>query len=575
MVPVYQTYPDPKNTWPLLLRLITFCVISGVIVIWLGLPSYLQVPFLAYCVITLAALVLLIIRNKIEFPFVYRSLIALQLMIEIVNEVGIVYSTGSLYSPFSTLFLLTIVSAAMVYRLVGTLFIASLVSVAYAAVTWFNAYLMAPGHKTIPSGNENLYSADDILFYSTFLHILIFYLVAFIAGYLAQRLQSKDKELHSTSTALKKARLETGDILWHLNCGLITLDRQGDIVFYNRTAQDILGLIESEVSGKNCRMIFGGRLTCLADNLISVLNSEELSSRSELEILDQNGKSMPIGISTSILYDEDMEIRGVIAIFQDLTEAKRLEARMRRADRMAAIGELSACIAHEIRNPLASISGSVEVLKNELDVENDNRQLMSLIIKESSRLNNILSDFLLYARVGRSRFQKVELNHVISDSIELIRRHPAYHDGIRIEMLAENHITYISGDEDQIRQLLLNLGVNACEALAAGPGYIRFEVTTENNPGGDDDIILKVCDDGPGIASDQLETVFLPFHSAKKGGTGLGLSIVARLMEAMNGKVELMSQPGKGTEFHLHFRSISWESHATGGQPVSPLIIPQ
>ena len=573
MVPVHQTYPDLKNAWLLPLRMITFCLISGVVVIWMGLPSYLQVPFLAYCVITLAALAVLIIRNRIEFPLVYRSLIALQFAIEIVNEVGIVYTTGSLYSPFSTLFLLTIVSAAMVYRLVGTLFIASLVSVAYAAVTWFNAYLMAPGHKTIPSGNENLYSADDILFYSTFLHILIFYLVAFISGYLAQRLQSKDKELHSTSTELKKARLETGDILWHLNCGLITLDRRGDIVFYNRTAQAILGLTESEVSGKNCRLVFDGRLACLADNLISVLHSDEISSRSELEIVNLEGESIPIGISTSILYDEEMKIRGVIAIFQDLTEAKRLEARIRRADRMAAIGELSACIAHEIRNPLASISGSVEVLKNDLSLDGDNRQLMELIIKESSRLNNILSDFLLYARVGRSRFQKVELNHVISDSIELIRRHPAYHDGIKIELLAENHITYISGDEDQIRQLLLNLGVNACEAMAVGPGRLQFEIVTETDQKGFDNVILKVRDNGPGIPAGELENVFLPFHSAKKGGNGLGLSIVSRLMEAMDGKVELSSEPGQGAEFLLYFRGISRETPVAGDQPVFPSVL--
>lgn len=541
--------------------------------IWLGFPSYLQAPFLAYCFITLAMLVMLLGLKRLNSPFVYGFLMTLQFAVEIITEAGIVYTTGSLYSPFSAMFLLTIVSAALVYRLAGTLLVASFVSLTYAVVTWINAYLLVPGSKTIPSMKEGLYTASDILFYSTFLHILIFYLVAFISGYLAQKLQSKDKELHSASAALKKARLDTGDILRHLNCGLITLDMQGDIVFFNRTAESILNLKESEVSGKNCREVFGGHLSCLADNLISVLNSKEWLARSEFEVEDPNGKIVPIGISTSVLYDGEFGLRGVIAIFQDLTEAKELEEKVRQADRMAAIGELSACIAHEIRNPLASISGSVEVLKNDLALDGDNKKLLSLIIKESSRLNHILSDFLLYARVGRSRFQKVELNRILSDVIELIRRHPAYHDKIKIEFLAENPITYISGDEDQVKQLLLNLGVNACEALEENAGHIRFEIRLEKEPVGDGFVRLIVKDDGPGIPAERIDKVFLPFYSTKKNGTGLGLSIVSRLIQALDGKVEIQSQLGQGTEFRLRFRALGREMKISSKANATPVIL--
>lgn len=575
MVTVNQTYPGVKSPWLLPLRLITFCLVSGVIVIWLGLPSYLQVPFLAYCFSTLAALISLLILRRFNFLMVYRLLIAMQFATEIACEAGIVYTTGSLYSPFSGLFLLTIVSAAMVYRLVGTLLTASLVSLAYASVTWLNSYLMAAGRHIIPSSGDGSGSADDILFYSTFLHILIFYLVAFISGYLAQKLQSKDKELLSASTELKKVRLDTGDILWHLNCGLITIDKKGDIVFFNRAAEAILGMKESDVSGRNCRDIFDSHLECLSKNLLAVLNSKDWLSRSEFEIVNREGRTVPIGISASILYDEDFGVRGVIAIFQDLTEAKQLEEKMRQADRMAAVGELSACIAHEIRNPLASISGSVEVLKNDLPVDGDNQKLLSLILKETSRLNNILSDFLLYARVGRSRFQKVELNRVLSDVIELIRRHPAYHEGIKIRLLTENHITYISGDEDHLKQLLLNLGVNACEALGANPGNIHFEVRSESDGEGKRAVRLTVTDDGPGISPENIDKIFLPFYSTKRGGTGLGLSIVSRLMESLDGHVEVRSQPGLGTEFRLLFRAFGQETVRPSDEPATPVVFPQ
>ena len=567
-------HPIVKSAWLLPLRMITFCVVAGVVVVWLGFPSYLHAPFFAYCVITLATLTVILLLRRLDFRVLYHFLIALHFGSEILNEAGIVYTTGSLYSPFSALFLLTIVSAALVYRLVGTLLVASLVSVAYAGVTWANAFLLAPGRNAVPAVNDGLFGAD-VIFYSTFLHILIFYLVAFVSGYLAEKLQSQDRALHSASAELKKARLDTGDILRHLNCGLITVSPQGAVVYFNRTAETILGLSETDVAGKNCRVAFAGSLAPLADNLLSALESHEWLARSEFDVADAGGKQIPLGISTSILYDGDSGIRGVIGIFQDLTEAKRLEEKMRHADRMAAVGELSASIAHEIRNPLASISGSVEVLKNELLLDGDNDRLMSLIVKETTRLDGILSDFLQFARVGRPQLRKVEVNRIVSDVIELIRRHPAYNNHVRIGLLAESNVTYMAGDEDQLKQVLFNLIINACEAFEGREGAVQLDISRYAVPGGGDGVNLVVRDDGPGIPSERLERIFLPFYSTKKNGTGLGLSIVSRLVEALGGRIEVRSEPGHGTEFHLFFRGI--KDHTLHGQSagLSTVTFPQ
>ena len=567
-------HPIVKSAWLLPLRMITFCVVAGVVVVWLGFPSYLHAPFFAYCVITLATLTVILLLRRLDFRVLYHFLIALHFGSEILNEAGIVYTTGSLYSPFSALFLLTIVSAALVYRLVGTLLVASLVSVAYAGVTWANAFLLAPGRNGVPAVNDGLFGAD-VIFYSTFLHILIFYLVAFVSGYLAEKLQSQDRALHSASAELKKARLDTGDILRHLNCGLITVSPQGAVVYFNRTAETILGLSETDVAGKNCRVAFAGSLAPLADNLLSALESHEWLARSEFDVADAGGKQIPLGISTSILYDGDSGIRGVIGIFQDLTEAKRLEEKMRHADRMAAVGELSASIAHEIRNPLASISGSVEVLKNELLLDGDNDRLMSLIVKETTRLDGILSDFLQFARVGRPQLRKVEVNRIVSDVIELIRRHPAYNNHVRIGLLAESNVTYMAGDEDQLKQVLFNLIINACEAFEGREGAVQLDISRYAVPGGGDGVKLVVRDDGPGIPSERLERIFLPFYSTKKNGTGLGLSIVSRLVEALGGRIEVRSEPGHGTEFHLFFRGI--KDHTLHGQSagLSTVTFPQ
>ena len=218
--------------------------------------------------------------------------------------------------------------------------------------------------------------------------------------------------------ALRRARLETDDILRHLNSGLLTVDARGNIIYFNRAAERILGYHEEDVKGMLCDEVFAERMPCLAQCLRDGLIAGLEHPRKELEITNLRGQKLPLGLSTSILREEDREMRGIIAIFSDLTEAKQLEAKVRTADRLAAVGELSASIAHEIRNPLAAISGSVEVLKREQQVSHENNRLMTLIVKESDRLTNILNEFLSYARIDRPAYNKVEICHLISEVLE-------------------------------------------------------------------------------------------------------------------------------------------------------------
>lgn len=552
----YLTSPGIKNTGLIILRLITFSLICGLIIGWLAYPSYLQGPLLGYGFITLALFLTMFFQRRWRAPLLLHLLMALHFISEISCEAGIVYTTGNLYSPFAALFLLTIVSAALIYRLVGTLLVATAVSIAYVGVVWINYGLFAGG-PTMIFGKGAPVTGDDTLFYSTFLHILIFYLVAFIAGYLAQKLQTRDRQLNSASVELYRARLATGDILRHLNSGLLTMTGQGEIVFFNHAAESILGLEGADVSGRDCRNVFSGRLAPLADGLLFALASGQQTARQEFEISDLQGRVLPIGVSTSILLNQDGTARGLIAIFQDLTQAKIMEERMRHADRMAVVGELAASMAHEIRNPLAAISGSVEVLKNDLTVSGDDEKLMSLIITETGRLNTMLSDFLMYARVGRMQFQKIEVQRIISDTIEIVRRHPSFSSSMTIEVEAAGELTYISGDADQLKQLLLNLAVNACEVMGETGGVIQFGATPFTDPDGEHMVAVTVRDTGPGIPAEILDKIFLPFFSTKKKGTGLGLAIVSRLIEAHNGRIEVSSILGHGTEFRLYFQGLA------------------
>ncbi|UCD18546.1 MAG: PAS domain S-box protein [Candidatus Zixiibacteriota bacterium] len=549
-----------RARWLLSLRLITYILISGIVIFRLRYPGFLGFPYFAYSFLTLLLPVLLVVRRWLNVTFVIRSTSYLQSLVEIFIIVCIVYMTGNVNSSYSGLFILTIISAALVSRLAGTLGIASVVSLSYAFVIWFGLGLgRSEGSAT--RALETIFSSQDAAFYSIFLHILTFFLVAFVSGYLVEHLRRKDRLLADTSQALRQAKLETDDILRHLSSGLLTIDSGGRVIFFNRAAEEILDISESDMKGRDFRDALAGRMSRLADNLNDVLQSQRHSRRGEVEIRKRDGTVVAIGVSTSLLADDQEGIRGVIVIFQDLTETKRLEEKIRIADRMAAVGELSAAISHEIRNPLAAISGSVEVLKAELNLVGENKRLLELIIKESCRLNQILADFLMYARSRRSNFNRIELCRLVSDVIEVIRKLPSYRPSISLRLLAVESFVYVYGDEDQIKQILINLIVNACEAINIPQGEII--VTIETGAAGEEEVVfLKVTDNGPGIEEEIHDRVFDPFFSTKRDGTGLGLAIVQRLSEGMGIDLFLHTGEEGGTTFILQFNKIPGASHA-------------
>ncbi|MDZ4723516.1 MAG: ATP-binding protein [candidate division Zixibacteria bacterium] len=536
--------------WFLPLRLASYVIIMAVVVVWMRYPTFLQPLIILYSLLTLGFTFTIASQRRLKLDSLTQALVALQFIFEISIESGIIYATGNVNSPFSGLFILTIVSAALAYRLIGTLVIASFVSFAYAFIVKFGYDQVGSVAFSFDSIASFLSIPEQVL-YSIFLHVLIFFLIAFISGYLAERLSKQDKRLADASRALKRAQLETDDILRHLNSGLLTLDAQGYLIYFNRAAERILGYSEATVKGLLCSEVFAERMPYLSTALLDGLHSHLGYPRKEVEIIDNEGKVVPLGLSTSVLLEENGSLRGVIAIFSDLTEAKEMENKVRAADRMAAIGELSASIAHEIRNPLAAISGSVEVLNQELRLSGDNGRLMDLIVKESHRLGKILSEFLTYARIDRPVYRKVELCHIISDVIELVRHHDSYRPNITMSLNSQESTVYVFSDEDLIKHLLINLALNACESFEGVEGKVTFVVSL--HPSGS---IVDLCvqDDGPGIPEHIHDKVFQPFFSTKKEGTGLGLAIVHRIASSLRLQIGLESSYQNGTSFMIHFQ---------------------
>lgn len=512
-----------------------------------------------YTAATLTVLVLQILESRWSLSFLGAFMRAGQFACELAVISQIVMHTGGMRSPSIFLYLMTIISAAVSYRLVGTLLVASAASVAYTAVIW-----LGEGHGPIPLRPADwlgvVHQLSDEDFFNVFARLCIFLLCAFIGGYLAERLWSKDRVLAHTAKALEVAKLETGDILKHLQSGILTVDLAGRIVFFNRAAEVILGIPGRRVRGQILRETFGEQYPALVDRLEAALHSRKMDVRTELSLSRPDGHTIPIGISTSVLGGNGNQPRGLISIFQDLTQPKLFEEKMRVQDRLAAIGQLSAAIAHEIRNPLAAISGSVEVLRNELPVQGENKKLLDLIITESGRLNKILTDFLTYARIRPTISGRVCVATVLNDVFEIARRRSGTGARITLTSKLDDAALAVRTDADHLKQMLINLVFNAIDALEGKGGQVIVEVNLPDesslqnlsSPGTPSEWVeIAVKDNGCGIPEDIRPRLFEPFVSSKSTGTGLGLAIVARLAEHDGGQVQAESMPGTGTTFTL------------------------
>lgn len=551
---------DVRPGWVIGTRAVAYIAIAASA--WPLLLSVRDLKFtlIVYTAATVVSMVIHAAGRRWHLPLLGPFSRMVQYICEVVVISQVILHTGGMRSPSIFLYLMTIVSAAVSTRLVGTLLVASASSVSYVIVVMLEA-----GHGLPIEGFAGMSQAiaqlSDEDFFAMFVRLCIFFLCAFSGGYLAERLSRKDAVLAHTTEQLKVAKLETGDILQHLQSGILTLDLAGHIVFFNRAASEILGVPDKRVRGRLLRDALGTQFPEFVERLETVLESQKMDYRTELAVRRMDGRTIPLGLSTSILGGAGGHPRGLVSIFQDLTEPKMLEERLRAQDRMAAIGELSAAIAHEIRNPLTAIAGSVEVLGNELHVEDSNRKLLDLIIKESARLNKILTDFLTYARIRPTVSGRVGVAPVLDEVFEIARRRYDGKPGLVLRAQQKDPSLSVRADADHLKQMLINLIFNAIESIPHDHGEVVVGVAPSedgvNSETGsaadapDGWIAISVSDNGEGIPESVRARLFQPFVSSKPTGTGLGLAIVSRLAQHDNGVVRVTSTLGQGTTFTL------------------------
>lgn len=458
-----------------------------------------------------------------------------QAAMDLLLVTALVHFAGSDASGWAALYVLVLAMYGLLMPLRSGIVMALLGSALFLA----NASLAQPGRAFAPG----LWG-----------QIAVFTLVFFVVAFLGQRLRSAVEEQTQLETELELVRLEADEILRNIRSGVMTLTGRGDLAFLNPTAEQILGIEGSRYLGRP----FLVQLENLAPELHAAMQTGIKTgrrvNRAEGYVHRPEGRSFPIGLSTTTFQRESETIPSVTAIFSDISDAQYLQELHLRAERLEAVAALSASLAHEIRNPLASIRSAVEQLVRTKRDDPDERLLGELVLRESDRLSRLLGEFLDFSRVRAGYFRAVNLLGVTSDAARLIREHPDCGPGI--EVVVNGDQVLLQADEDLIHRIVWNLMLNAVQALK-GRGIVTATIDVppaQDLPRGsefDQPVRLRVRDNGPGIDPELQARVFEPFVSGRQGGSGLGLAIVQRAVEAHRGFVLLESAPGQGTTFTI------------------------
>jgi two-component system sensor histidine kinase PilS (NtrC family) len=369
------------------------------------------------------------------------------------------------------------------------------------------------------------------------------------------KLRQVDVQLKDASGALENLQALHENIVQSMSGGVITTGLDGRITLVNRAAQQLLEISETQLRGRSVGDLFQDPLPHFG----------VARGGAEVRYVTVNGFRKTFRVSVSALAVSARGDLGFVYSFDDLTEIRRLEREVRMQDRLAAVGRLAAAIAHEIRNPLTSIAGSVSMLSEAPSLNSEERHLLQIVIRESDRLNNIITDFLAYSRGKQYRFERVNLVPLLEDTLTLLEhRLIAENAGITIERSFAKSEAWVLADGDMLKQVFWNFCENAVRAMKKKGGILTVALA-ERGPHWE----MSFADTGPGLNPQQTEKIFEPFQSNFEGGTGLGLAIVYQIVQAHEGKVWARSEVGKGTSFVVRLRRMDQVQVVTSGTKAS------
>lgn len=471
-------------------------------------------------------------------------LLYFQFLIEVLVESAIFYSNGAYLSDYGLLFILTILSAGFFFRFRGALVLAALVSGVFGY-----AGLLHLGVKDILGADLPLLLVETVQV-RFFLYATLFFMVALLSSSLSGRLAAARQALAGTRRDKELYQYSAESVMNDLPSGLVFFDAEDRLKLKNRPSEEWLGVALH--TGMGMREALGGlfRDGILAD----IENERESFLIRELEVESANGVPLHVQAKTLV---RDGTYFGCVFILIDFTQERRMARTLLRSERMAALGALSARIAHEIRNPLASITGSAQMLRDEAMASDPDRKLLSLIVTESSRLNRILTDLLNYARDRVPSMREVSVAGIYRKILSVLEKDPLFRpELVSIEQLVENGDIRFASDPDILIQVLLNVALNALQALPGGKGKLVFSAKVDGA-----NVKLEVKDNGLGMGREEVSRAFEPFYTSKSNGTGLGLATSLHYVQALEGNITLDSSQGTGTTVTI---SLPRNQHGIG-----------
>jgi two-component system sensor histidine kinase PilS (NtrC family) len=465
-------------------------------------------------------------------------------------------TSGFLYSQ--AIFDLSLVTA--IVHISGPL---SYFAALYIPVIAINAVLMPLANGLLMALLAGILYTADVVFghpgelsAALLLQVAVYWLVAAFTGYLASHVRSAGVATEALTAELRRVRLEAGDILRNIKTGILTVGGDGRLVYCNPTAEALLGLDVATMRDQPIVDVLQAIAPVLGEAVRRTSWEGRRVVRREGEAMVA-GRVFPLGVSTTAVSAGDGTPPSVTAIFKDISDEKRLEALHLRTERLEAVAEIAASLAHEIKNPLASIRSAVEQLARSAPAGADEKILAGLVIRESDRLSRLLTEFLDFTRVRVTSSAPMDLVAVAESGIRLVRQHPDCPVAAVIELDAKIRPIAVEGDEDLLHRVIFNLVLNAVQA-DPGAAHVTVDVGMPDPrtlpPGAAIELprLLRVRDRGPGVSPEILPRLFEPFATGRPGGTGLGLAIVQRAVQAHRGMIFCDSEPGTGTTFTIY-----------------------
>jgi two-component system sensor histidine kinase PilS (NtrC family) len=503
------------------------------------------------------------IRNLLFFAYV-------QVLVDIFLETMVIYSTGGAVSPFSILYLFTIIYSSLVLTGRPHFIFATISCVMYLWLILAEYFRIIEPNPIFSLQLRN-FPRGHVVYIIT-VNIAGFFAVAALSHAIVGRLQRTDDMLQHEVDRFDDFRSIHQNVVHSLKTGLMTLSNTGQVTLLNSVGEKILGIPFKKALQASHDEIFPPALSEAIQALISQPDNEMVANREFYHIRD--GKRVVVSARASLLVNHRGERRGVIVEFSDVSRIKEMEGHKRLADRWAGVAELAANLAHEIRNPMAAISGSVEILRGSLGSGTTSAKLADIITRETRRLNELITQFLDFAKPTSMELRPCEVNGLLEEILAMLENAPQRPAGVKLQLEARQPESWVLADVNKLRQVFWNILLNALQAMPDGgecsvvvDRSVGAEIPSENGnkarslemPGEGEaapHVWVKISDTGCGIDPDHLELIFTPFTSFREKGTGLGLSISYKIVQELGGRIRVRSEPGQGSDFHIFLPAV-------------------